>query len=1131
MSVVYLAEHLELKRRVALKLLSPELAANERFRTRFVRESQLAASLDHPNVIPIYEAGEAEGRLFIAMRYVEGSDLRALLHEEGKLDPARGVAILHQVADALDAAHARGLVHRDVKPGNVLLASSSTQSGFEHVYLSDFGLTKRASSESGLTGIGQFMGTIDYAAPEQFEGKDLDGRTDEYSLACVLYECLTGRPPFVRENEAAVMYAHLLEAPPSLTSAQPALLPEIDVVITRALSKDRHERYASCGEFAAAAAGALGVVRDEHVVPPKLRRQLWWRKRRRSARVIAAALVVALVVVLVPAALRRGSALARLPSGTALIDANTGRKVALIPASILKSPAQAIYAEGNFWVLNLDPVSFVEIDAGTGKVLRQIASPLHNVGAYAVDKDNLWVTGEGPPQVWKIDIRTGREADRFSLADGPDDTEGGAGVVVADGSVWVARRGEVIRLDPHTGKIQHRSRNFVDPDLPGSWQLAFGDGFLWTAAFSGMNRIDPRTYAVTRAELTGLAGENYVAAGGGFGWTADDTKGVVYKVDRSGIVTATYPTGEGARNVSFSEGVLWVGNSDAGTVTGIDAITGTRRTFRFDHPVQSVAAGSGVLLIELNQGRTYEDRIDALKGKVAKLIVPPFQFDPNDPALARNPLVYQVEFATCARLLNYPDASGPAGTVLGPEVAATMPQISNGGRTYTFIVRSGFRFSPPSNQTVTAETFKYSIERAVSPKMAFPNVPGADLVSDIEGEDAFRSGNAERISGIVVEGNKLIITLIRASPDFLTRLASSLFCPVPTDSAMIPEGVVRKLSTGSDALGNVTVPSAGPYYISDSERGEYTILKRNPNYGGHRSQRLDAIVLREGIDPGRAVARVENGSWDAVTKINDPVILSPYAALASRWGPGSAAGARGDQRYVPAPLNVVDYLAFNSSRPLFSDARVRRAVAYAIDRKALAQPFDELAASQLLPSSVTESPGPYPLDAPDLAKARAMMNGRKGTALMAVYSGCDPCMRWADAVKTSLSLIGIDVTFEMVAFDVDVNDLTSRVDLINPSFQPGFGPASYLESLFKGIPSAWLSPAVRAQIEGLGTLNEPAREQAATALATSLATGAVPVVAFGQPVIGEFFSQRLGCRVFPPLGYGVDLAALCLTGK
>ena len=265
MSVVYLAEHDWLQRKVALKVLAPQLADDERFRERFVRESRLAASLDHPNVIPIYEAGASGGELFIAMRFVEGSDLRTLLAEKGALEPARTIGILRQVAAALDAAHEQGLVHRDVKPANVLLVRPRGSESLEHVYLSDFGLTKRSASDSAVTGTGQFVGTLDYAAPEQFKGETADVRTDVYSLGCVLFECLTGRPPFRSENEAGLMYAHLQEPPPPVTAERPDLPHEIDRVVGRAMSKSPEDRPRSAGELAEGAARALGAA-----LPPRV---------------------------------------------------------------------------------------------------------------------------------------------------------------------------------------------------------------------------------------------------------------------------------------------------------------------------------------------------------------------------------------------------------------------------------------------------------------------------------------------------------------------------------------------------------------------------------------------------------------------------------------------------------------------------------------------------------------------------------------------------------------------------------------------------------------------------------------------------------------------------------------------
>jgi tRNA A-37 threonylcarbamoyl transferase component Bud32 len=249
MAVIYRAHDRRLGRRVALKLLAPELSQDERFQQRFLRESRLAASLDHPNIIPIYEAGEASGLLYIVMRYVEGSDMKELLDREGPLELDRITSILRQVGAALDAAHARGLVHRDVKPGNILIASGTGREDPDHVYLTDFGLTKRSSSLSGQTTSGRFIGTMDYVAPEQIGGKPVDARTDVYSLGCVLYHGLTGEPPFDRDDEAALLWAHLVDQPPPVSARRPDLPPGLDAVVAKAMAKAPEDRYGSCRDL------------------------------------------------------------------------------------------------------------------------------------------------------------------------------------------------------------------------------------------------------------------------------------------------------------------------------------------------------------------------------------------------------------------------------------------------------------------------------------------------------------------------------------------------------------------------------------------------------------------------------------------------------------------------------------------------------------------------------------------------------------------------------------------------------------------------------------------------------------------------------------------------------------------
>ena len=259
MAVVYRAYDTRLERPVAIKVLTPELAEDEAFRQRFIRESRTAAAVDHPNIIPIFEAGEASGVLFIAMRFVQGPNVQALVETTGPLPAPRACHIITQVAAALEAAHSHGLVHRDVKPGNMLLDSGGGADYPGHAYLSDFGLSKRALSVSALTSTGQFLGTLDYIAPEQIEARAVDGRTDEYALACSAYTMLTGQPPFVRDESVAVMWAQISAIPPALTTRRPDLPAAVNDVMTKALAKVPMDRYATCPEFAVALRRACGL--------------------------------------------------------------------------------------------------------------------------------------------------------------------------------------------------------------------------------------------------------------------------------------------------------------------------------------------------------------------------------------------------------------------------------------------------------------------------------------------------------------------------------------------------------------------------------------------------------------------------------------------------------------------------------------------------------------------------------------------------------------------------------------------------------------------------------------------------------------------------------------------------------
>ena len=261
MAVVFRARDVGLGRTVALKILAPALAGDQEFRERFVRESRAAAAVDHPHIIPVYAAGEADGVLYIAMRYVPSGDLRELLRRDGKLTAERAARLLFPLASALDIGHLAGLVHRDVKPANILIDTANGVA--DHPYLADFGLAKGAASTAGMTGTGQFIGTLEYAAPEQISGRRAVPQTDQYALACAAFTMLAGAAPFPREEPTAVLWAHMSEPPPSVTALRPDLAQGIDQVIARAMAKTPEERYRTCAEFAEAFRTALGVGTTE----------------------------------------------------------------------------------------------------------------------------------------------------------------------------------------------------------------------------------------------------------------------------------------------------------------------------------------------------------------------------------------------------------------------------------------------------------------------------------------------------------------------------------------------------------------------------------------------------------------------------------------------------------------------------------------------------------------------------------------------------------------------------------------------------------------------------------------------------------------------------------------------------
>jgi streptogramin lyase len=622
MSVVYLAQHGRLQRKVALKILSPELSQDEAFRERFVRESRLAASLEHPNIVPIYDADETDGVLYIAMRYVQGTDLRGLLRQRGRLDPRETVFILGQVASALDAAHARDLVHRDVKPANILISFGSQPGSPEHVYLSDFGLTRRTSSESALTEAGQFVGTLDYAAPEQFEGKQVDGRADIYSLGCVLFECLAGEPPFKRDQDVAVMYAHMSGDIPRLSERRPELPPALDGVIEKALAKRPEDRYVTAG-------AAIGAVRtevgDTTAAPttgqPGLPAGSLSAKsdRRRRLFVVGAVLLVLALIAGAVVVAARGHPLAqgdRVPTSPAsppvVAVPTAGPAVVMIDpfnrigrSVSLGSSANAVAAGGGaVWVT--DPVRGVvtRIDPTTGQTVASV--PVGGgLAGVAIGPDAVWVTTKSAGTVVRIDpltnsvvatIRVGAGIDRVAVGQGVvwvvNSASGSIAqidpvqnvltqtirldhvidVAVGDGGTWALTfrftvdtdgKSDLYKLDLERGRAQFFTGVFDTSGVFGlaPCRLAVADGAAWiTASFANqLYRIDLSTGALIKIIPTGPRPVAVAADGAGNVWVVNRTDGSVWKISSSANSTAaSVSVGQSPTDAAVGEGGVWV---------------------------------------------------------------------------------------------------------------------------------------------------------------------------------------------------------------------------------------------------------------------------------------------------------------------------------------------------------------------------------------------------------------------------------------------------------------------------------------------------------------------------------------------------------------------------------------------
>jgi YVTN family beta-propeller protein len=809
-------------------------------------------------------------------------------------------------------------------------------------------------------------------------------------------------------------------------------------------------------------------------------------------------------------------------NAVAIIDPRSNRLTAQIPVGA--GPGALALGNGSLWVANTLDQNVSRVDLASGKVTRVIA-----VGgipkSLAMGRNAVWVIRRRPdgyPELIRIDPR-------FDVvAPGPRLLRGGdpqpyarASVAVGPDGVWAAAEGASLeRLDP-AGKVV-TARIDTGNNLAS---VAIGAGAVWASDSHGNSvaRVDPAHNLVSGTTPVGN-GPDAMAVGEGAVWVADRRDGAVVRIDpATNSVTTTIPVGRGPTGIAVGLGSVWVANSRDGTVSRIDPIRKrVAQTIRVGGSPQAIAVGNGRVWVSV------QTALFAPGTQAGVLRVASIGIDSLDPAIGYTFDAWSIEYVTCAQLLNYPDRPAPEGSRLVPEVAAAMPTRSADGRSYTFRIRPGFRFSPPSNAPVTAQTFKFSIERALSPKI--PDGQGRSFAADIVGAQAYEAGKAKHISGISVRGNTLTVRLTDASPDILARLTLPLFCPVPPGTPVAATGVN-------------TVSSAGPYYVASYRPEQGAVLKRNPNYHGSRPHAFDEIDYESSIGAAQSVREIEAGTTDFAVVSDLPD--GQLASLAARYGSDSPAARAGRQRFFVNPLFGFLYLALNTSRPLFANADLRQAVNYALDRRAIAQgcgfscqPTDQF----LLPGI----PGfrdmhVYPLT-PDLARAKRLARGHGGRAIL--YAGVEPGAREeAQLIKAELAPLGI--TVQIKAFgSFAVGHIAGRrgepFDMALTAWIVAYAdPSNILNYLFDGRSiratansnlSYFDDPTYNRKLAVAARLAGPRRYAAYQMLEADLLRNAAPAAPLYNFAESEFFSARIGCQVYQPV-YQIDLAALCLKSR
>jgi YVTN family beta-propeller protein len=894
--------------------------------------------------------------------------------------------------------------------------------------------------------------------------------------------------------------------------------------------------------------------RPEHQRPPP--RAVESSRRSLLRRIAPIAALVALAAAGAIYFLTRSGPTTATVHGNAvgIIDPRSNRIVGEVPVGA--RPAALVSGSGALWVADLDDRTVSRVDPSTRRRVRTI--PVHDAPTgLAASKAGVWAVSadrEHPfaTVITRIDPRVDEVSQTFTIAGSTARGEPGTSVAADGRTLWVVTccLGSVSRVDGTTGKAVAR----IDTEGISPGSIAFGAGSAWVAdrLYNEVARIAETNVVVKTIPVGGAP--SAIAVGAGAVWVALSGENAVTRVDpTTNVVTKTTRVGRSPTALAVGAGGVWVANFRDDTVSRLDAKTGdVVRTIDVGGPPAGIAVVGGKVWVSVQEGppeaganaagprlqsklsrlaRTVSVRGLAFVGRTllssraaprgsrpntnatARITV---KSDPGplDPALAYAPTPYQLEYATCAKLVNYPDRAAPAGSRLVPEVARSLPIRSPDGKSYTFRIRPGFRFSPPSNEVVTAQTFKAGIERGLKLRGAL-----SFRADGILGARAFAAGKATDVAGIVASGDRLTFRLTAPDPVFVSALAEPLFCAVPADTPLAPSGVR-------------TLPSAGPYYVASYTPDQEIVLRRNPNYRGRRPHRLREIDVRIGVTPEQSVREIEAGRADYT--LDYGLFPGVYARLARRYGPASRAASIGRQRYFLNPALVLDYLRLNTNRALFAQIRLRRAVNYAIDRRALARlgfdnPSPAGLTDQYLPPTVAgfRDAHIYPFR-PDLATARRLARGTRATAVF--YSCTTPnCRQHAAIIRKNLEAIGLRVDVR----EFPLSELLSRLYTKGEPFDLAIDRTAFAAPdpfYFLTIPTdagLFDSRVYDRKLAAAEKLVGRKREVAYGKLDVKLAREAAPLVAFTYQTHQDFFSARMGCHVYNP-AYGMDLAALCL---